>query len=509
MSLKETEKTMSNIVQLLHDANEPASNIVTSLGKAAKGGPLMEVIMRFASGTGLWRQLNYIKAIGITITSWNESGIEQRKQRMEQIANLAKEVKIYEDIKKQKDSELDTNNEIYKGLEAMYGQTYARARLEEQINEAYDVQAKKMKDIKRSVPNEELLDSIRGRTMWNFNTEDTERLQLAKDRGLGKIKNVRGAKEFIEYGPIKKFFTVRWKKLGRTFTKVGELITGMGKMLWSFLKGGLLVMGQVLLWGSLLIILAIIAKPFIIGFWKKLEKRKDTVIAIFNSWWEFIKPLWVTVYERANAFWQLFKDPDAKIGETLKALAKLAWAIFTAVVGTITTFVGMLLFQLVAAIGSLINWAVETGLPYLATNLPIWMESALDNIYKSFIEWWDNKTDTSQTKQSTTQTIGLIRYLTHKVGLDKPAYIGEPIAMADGGFVANSGQYLVGERGPEIVNLKAGSNVTPNHKIGNTINVHVNGRVGASDTELRDIARKVGSMINREINRTTSTGVRL
>ena len=78
-----------------------------------------------------------------------------------------------------------------------------------------------------------------------------------------------------------------------------------------------------------------------------------------------------------------------------------------------------------------------------------------------------------------------------------------------GGFIGRSGRWLVGERGPEIVNLPAGSNVTPNHKIGNTINVHVNGRVGASDTELRDIAKRVGSMINREINRTTNAGVRL
>ena len=55
--------------------------------------------------------------------------------------------------------------------------------------------------------------------------------------------------------------------------------------------------------------------------------------------------------------------------------------------------------------------------------------------------------------------------------------------------------------------------MTPNHQIrntgGNTINVHVSGRVGASDQEIRDIARKVGAQVSREINRTTSSGVRL
>ena len=81
-------------------------------------------------------------------------------------------------------------------------------------------------------------------------------------------------------------------------------------------------------------------------------------------------------------------------------------------------------------------------------------------------------------------------------------------SLAEGGPVNRTGRYLVGERGPEIVNLPAGSSVTPNHKMGNTINVHVNGRLGASDTELRDIAQKVGRMVNMELNRNTSSSLR-
>jgi hypothetical protein len=82
---------------------------------------------------------------------------------------------------------------------------------------------------------------------------------------------------------------------------------------------------------------------------------------------------------------------------------------------------------------------------------------------------------------------------------------------AAGGLITKTAPYLVGEKGPELVQLNAGNNVVPNHSLNsrNTINVHVNGRVGASDQELRDIARKVGSMISREINRTTASGVRL
>ena len=84
--------------------------------------------------------------------------------------------------------------------------------------------------------------------------------------------------------------------------------------------------------------------------------------------------------------------------------------------------------------------------------------------------------------------------------------------MAMGG-ISKGGLTLVGERGPELVNLPRGSRVHSNSDSkkmgGNTINVHINGRLGASDQEIRDIARKVGAQINREINRTTSSGTRM
>jgi len=93
----------------------------------------------------------------------------------------------------------------------------------------------------------------------------------------------------------------------------------------------------------------------------------------------------------------------------------------------------------------------------------------------------------------------LIYYLTLGIAGEK----------AQGGPITRTGSYLVGERGPEIVRMPAGANVVPNHAIGgNTINVNVSGRVGASDREIRDIAQKVGRMVNMEINRNTSSNIR-
>ena len=43
---------------------------------------------------------------------------------------------------------------------------------------------------------------------------------------------------------------------------------------------------------------------------------------------------------------------------------------------------------------------------------------------------------------------------------------------------------------------------------GNSIHVHINGRVGASDAEIRDIATKVAREINLQMNRTGATAGR-
>lgn len=85
--------------------------------------------------------------------------------------------------------------------------------------------------------------------------------------------------------------------------------------------------------------------------------------------------------------------------------------------------------------------------------------------------------------------------------------------MASGGSVKGGGMFMVGEKGPELVNLPTGAKVFNNSQTksmmgSTTINVSVNGRLGASDTELDDIARKIGRKINLEMNRYNNSGYR-
>ena len=71
---------------------------------------------------------------------------------------------------------------------------------------------------------------------------------------------------------------------------------------------------------------------------------------------------------------------------------------------------------------------------------------------------------------------------------------------------------LVGEKGPELVKLPAGSRVYSNSQsksmtggsTTNNFNITINAK-DTSDQELRRIADKIGTMVNNKINRTTST----
>ena len=89
--------------------------------------------------------------------------------------------------------------------------------------------------------------------------------------------------------------------------------------------------------------------------------------------------------------------------------------------------------------------------------------------------------------------------------------------LATGGTIKESGLAVVGEKGPELVNLPAGARVNSNrdsaammsgNTIHNHITVQVTGRVGASDTEIRDIANKVAREINTRMNRTSTSVVK-
>jgi hypothetical protein len=68
-----------------------------------------------------------------------------------------------------------------------------------------------------------------------------------------------------------------------------------------------------------------------------------------------------------------------------------------------------------------------------------------------------------------------------------------------------SGPTLVGERGPEILNLPAGSKITPNNKMGG--NVQINVVNNGTDTQVEEQRQPDGSMLINLINSTVSESI--
>ena len=88
---------------------------------------------------------------------------------------------------------------------------------------------------------------------------------------------------------------------------------------------------------------------------------------------------------------------------------------------------------------------------------------------------------------------------------------GIQIGSYAAGGLSKGGMTMVGESGPEMMFLPAGARIqnSPHSRRGGaSVNVYVNGRVGASDAEINDIAQKVGRAINIQMNRSSNTGVR-
>ena len=216
------------------------------------------------------------------------------------------------------------------------------------------------------------------------------------------------------------------------------------------------------------------------------------------------------------AFWDWVRGP-----ENMEKFARAATKVLTLFgIWMMTRWLVASAIAYAAAIWG--GWLVAAGMlvVIIAAALVGWK----DEIIKYLINIWTELKDTVGQKGggilAGAATGALAGAYFGPVGAIVGGIIGAGVgfAAAEEGGIVNSNQItLVGEKGPELAKLPQGTRIhdakqtqkmlgaASNKVNNNTINVHVNGRLGASDAELRNIAKKVGSMINNEINRSTST----
>ena len=245
-------------------------------------------------------------------------------------------------------------------------------------------------------------------------------------------------------------------------------------------------------------VVGVIAK-FVMDLWPKIKEIvepiakslgefKDLVVDVFGQFWSTAKTIW-GFFTGEKSFTELaFSLLDSLFGLLLlvvKFVEKVFWPIVLGV-GQLLVSAVMLLWDKFMSLGAGKKFAVMITLVGLIIawlyGLPIIFPLMILGALYMFGKW-------------------LITRI--KDGFS---------FFANGGTVTSPLQ-IVGERGPELVNLPRGSRVHSNAQskrmvssggVVNNYNITVNAR-DTSDGEMRRIANKLSGMINNKVNRTTSS----
>jgi hypothetical protein len=210
----------------------------------------------------------------------------------------------------------------------------------------------------------------------------------------------------------------------------------------------------------------------------------DWFVAIFD----FVGALFSKDGDVWGSFWTLLEASWGVIWAIGGGLLKIAWALIGGILGALWDW-----FIQIFADGKTDLWSVLWGVAkFILTGIAIYIGFVILTM------------------------IGLPVIMAGALALAIGALFGSLFGWFSDGGITGGGLSVVGEKGPELVKLPAGTRVHSNKDSrrlagnGNTNNISINvsGRVGANDTEIRDIAGKIGRQLNMELNRTTSTGTR-
>jgi hypothetical protein len=550
--LGELNKDIVDTHKSLNDLNE-------SLSVTLQNSSKWNILSRFLSGTGLWSLQNRIRAV-ISVMG------EYRKSQMAQLETQQKSMDLLDSLATRTEKLSDARlalNEAQKSSLAPTGLRYLE-RLREMATTEIEV-LEHLGHARTAVQTRDLAQWRTRQTEWNARlegankaTEEITRLgeyfdiNTATQAGEDEVRDILLARvevmerladeqdKFLTGGEIGRRIsgveeqrqnilnqrTVGGKAVGQItdyFGDLGGMIEGLrtgdtsgrrDNVLWmkmrmkkfkffkkidGMIRGvGVLVKSAFMFTIYAMLIIGFVGGivALIIRYWETFEPFVKTMefwakqfLALVFVLWEFASEKVMSAFEKLQNgdAWGFFTDMALAVGAIMLAL--------------LVVVLGAMLMLAFAIIGGIITLAIG----YLQEQMALGFTHVLTGIFK---------------------VVGGILII---LGL----FFGLPVIIlgvlfivvgkfldmvfghAAGGTVKTPFQ-VVGERGPELVSLPRGSRVHSNAESrrmtngGNTnnITVQVQGRVGASDSEIRDIARKVGAQINREINRSTSSTTR-
>ena len=448
---------VSKSVSALSDAvtllNTETDSLIVKFGQMSESSKIWTIASRVLSGSGLWKLQNRIRAVGQTINVFNTMNNEALESQIKATEATRKMGKALVEL--QKESEIAKDSE------------YARLQVQEMVNQGIDdTIAKKRVEAKIEKQYDDTISALK--------------------KKMGRGAKVSKASEFLKSGSVRgvdaegKMGKFEKRKGFGQFTK-NEVISAFNKMKFA----GAAV--KQIKWSQ--IRQKLTAK--VIKSWGKIKKLVDIGLSFLMKFMMYLLLATLVIMLLRKA-WPLFKDALEYVGGLKQDLA-MAFS------GVMDIFKGI--WKILQGVFEGNFSKVFSGLKQLGMGILKVLIASLKMMVKIVVAIL------------IALPLKLARMIGEKISGALPSVPGyskmkKIVGFASGG-VSSGGLAVVGEQGPELVNLPAGTRVHSNaasRKMGgSTIHVHVNGRVGASDSEIRDIANKVAREINLRMNRTSSS----
>tara|TARA_R110002167_G_scaffold123780_1_gene302867 strand:- start:869 stop:2359 length:1491 start_codon:yes stop_codon:yes gene_type:complete len=485
--LEKIENRMFSIAQSGKEFQEEMgglAKVVDKLNDSNGLGKTWGIISRMSSGIfpNFWSVQNKVRAVTVIFDKHYKTQREQVAKQIESITALEKLQKIPEG--------LDIDHDSLRG--GALNQHFNK--MKGQIEEFASVE----KIYKSALKQDKLTDDVKKLILTNMKDEvkptakAKKQIEKRLERGIKTQLEIQKINKKFKNSPVRRFFA-KQKLALKTFVQGGAKV--FGKILLYFTA---IVLGLFMLKTAFDSLKPVLTKVFedLGGFFSFMI---DMFVYSFGLISLGISEL-VEGFRNGNflqVLWGLFNILSGVLG--------LVVATLVTVIGGVLVFIGSLIVRLTESllkggeealntlagillvIGTVVLYLVLIG-SALAT-WPVILAAAIGVAVAAAIK-----------KIGTDKITGAYNSAKDKVG----QYLHT-------GGVVNSNMQLVGERGAELVSLPRGSRVHSNADSkrmggsgGNTIHVHVNGRVGASDAEIRDIANKVAREINLRMSRTGS-----
>lgn len=483
----QSEENLSKLSLAFDRANTSITRTGQAFGELAKSSQEWNIISRVLSGTGAWRLQNQIRAVGNVINVYHTRQEEARKATLEAVDANEKLVQSLEHID---DALALTTKQIMDtplfklfdkaGLNGIkeYRKLWGEAKISvtDAIESIGDSMAKS--SIQKYMSGDiGFMDFIKEQANRSIAVRGAKKIGSYGARAFRGIRNIGMSEAGLELERIGKgsMFETLYKassgrgnirdRAGRAGANFLKMMSSIATKVKTFFVVGAVVLGKILI-GIMAVVTGI---ALLVFFIKKMNLVKR--FKAFEEKFGLFGKIFANVQEYLEGIFLMFKGAfGGDEGKLYKGFKMMLSGLVGIILRVLQTMLSLLIKGIFTAIGGIVKT--------LGGYLPSWLGGNLITGFGKDIQGFGS-------------------------------WMGGGIASFANGGVSMGGMALVGERGPELVRLPKGARVHSNAESrrmgGGTINVHVNGRVGASDAEIRDIASKVAREINTQMNRQAHT----